>query len=451
MNKTMSDKTFVLLSINYIIGFGFIATIIDIVKLGYLGLLVIFASAFIALVTTLVFARLSNEYKDEYGGSFIYAQKTGFKKFAFFTGWNQWIQIPLFSAAGPLFLERIANVFTDDTTILWIVRLVSVIFFIILILFSTYGFKFSRWAILITATVKWVILLLGIGILGYLTIANNGFANNFAQAKNTKIDTYLIFSNILFFMFAFGGIETIPNIAKDVKTNNIKRLIIIVFLAIFTFYIIGYILFLDTNLVQIDNNFIGIYRVVFGAASIFIFGAYLLTYNIASTLTSANVYSRNIVALAEQGYLPMQLAKTNKNNEYKNAIWFNTILIIIAMILFNILPNLFPKISLFKEVINLGTISFLFQYLIAYITAFILERQNKISRIPIYEKILYVLSSMLIISVILVYELPFIVGAEWTTGNTVSIVSYFIFLLLGVGLYLWTVKRNKKDVNVVTN
>ncbi|QGZ97939.1 amino acid permease [Mycoplasma sp. NEAQ87857] len=443
MHKTMNDKTFVLLSINYIIGFGFIATIIDIVKLGYFGLLIIFASAFIAFVTTLVFARLSNEYKDEYGGSFIYAQKTGYKKFAFFTGWNQWIQVPLFSAAGPLFLERVASVFTSNSTTLWIVRLISVIFFIILILFSTYGFKFSRWAILITASVKWVILILGIGILAYLTIVNNGFKNNFAQAKNSKIDTYLIFSNILFFMFAFGGIETIPNIAKDVKTNNIKKLIIIVFLSIFTFYIIGYVLFLGTDLIKINNNFIGIYRIVFGTASIFIFGTYLLTYNIASTLTSANVYSRIIVALAEEKYLPMQLAKTNKNNEYKNAIWFNTSLIIIAMVLFNILPNIFPQISLFKEVINLGTISFLFQYLLAYITAFILEKQSKIVKIPIYEKILYIFSSLLIISVILIYEFPFLVGVKWATSNTVSIVSYLVFLLLGIGLFWWTLRTKR--------
>ncbi|MBN0919552.1 APC family permease [[Mycoplasma] gypis] len=447
MKKTFNEKTFTLLAINYVIGFGFVATIMDIVKVGYWGLLILFATTLIATATAFAFSRLVNRFPNEVGGSLAYAKKTKKTYLAFFTGFNQYIQAPLFAATGPLFLVKIASNLTENNTTLWSVRGVSIAFFTVLVLISTLKMKLSKWLIFSTAAIKWITLILGFGGLIYLVTQNtNSVSDNFINAS--KVNSYVIFSNIIFFMFAFGGIETVPNIAHDVKFKNFRKVLITSLLVIVGFYTLGYILFLKTDLIALNNGFYSIYKNSMGIFGIVAFSFYLFFYNLSSTLTSSLTYPAALVGLANIGFAPKFLTKTNKYGRHRNAILANALLTIVAMIIFTLLPEILHlNKSIFNDVINMGTIAFLMQYILAFVTLFKLQKMKVIEKIPIWEQILYYLASIIIIVSSLVYLFPFLVGMPWTITNTIVIVSYLGSLLIATIYFLFRRKKNRFNFN----
>ncbi|VEU58247.1 hypothetical protein [Mycoplasmopsis gallinacea] len=73
--KAFSEKNFIFFTINFIVGFGFVSTILTITNLKALGLLTILLTSFITLGIVLVFSRLAAVYSEEYGGSYYYAKR----------------------------------------------------------------------------------------------------------------------------------------------------------------------------------------------------------------------------------------------------------------------------------------------------------------------------------------------------------------------------------------
>ncbi|MCU9934134.1 hypothetical protein NWE61_03020 [Mycoplasmopsis felis] len=124
-NKHFTEKSFTFLTINFIVGLGFLTTITEIFNLGLWGYLVIGLSLLTVCGTALVFSRMGNAFKDHYGGSYSYVRhldKTLFEEelpnfskwerikrklihnFCFYVGWNQFLQSPVLSSISPLFL-----------------------------------------------------------------------------------------------------------------------------------------------------------------------------------------------------------------------------------------------------------------------------------------------------------------------------------------------------------
>lgn len=85
-NQKFSEKQFVFFTLNYIMGFGFITTISSLISLRYFGIIIFALTAIITFAVALVFSRLGNIYKNEYGGSYLYAKKVFKKRFSFFIG-----------------------------------------------------------------------------------------------------------------------------------------------------------------------------------------------------------------------------------------------------------------------------------------------------------------------------------------------------------------------------
>ncbi|RIV16894.1 APC family permease [Mycoplasmopsis gallopavonis] len=438
-----NSRTFTLLAINYVVGFGFVATISKIAKLGIWALAVILPTALIALGVVLVFSRLVNEFPKDQGGSFSYANRVSKGNFAFFVGWNQYIQGPLYAGSGTLFLVKAAQIFTDQTWILNLVRGVSIVFFILLIFISTFGVTLSKKVIFFNMLIKWIVLAIGFGGLVYLAFNQRMLVANFTSKLGTKVDTFLIFSSSLTFMFAFGGIEMLPTLAPNTKFQNFRKILMTAFIFVFTFYLIGYLLFVSTNLIKDDQTaFISIYRLTMGLAGTIIFAVYIITYNIASSLTSTLAYGRTLAALSNAGYLPKFLGLANKENEFKNAIWFNFGLTVISLLIFSLLPLFIPSLNnFFDSVINLGTICFLMQYIMTFISALILEWRKEIKPIFIVEKILYVVVILLVGAIMLVNFFPFLAGSSFKLADTIVLVSYVIANLLGFGFYKFTQRQ----------
>ena len=155
------------------------------------------------------------------------------------------------------------------------------------------------------------------GISLYLSIVQNNFSVNISS--NNKITVYTIFSTILAFMYAFGGFEDVSSMAKDVKFNNFRKILMISFAFIISFYFIFYIIMLGIDNSNI-SNFSQIFSLVFMNTGIIIF-VIGLVFNSVSSKISINISTaRKIVALSDDGYIFSLLSKKNKNGEYKNAI-----------------------------------------------------------------------------------------------------------------------------------
>ncbi|WP_406613776.1 APC family permease [Mycoplasma corogypsi] len=459
--KQFNTKTFMALGINYVIGFGFVTTITQVTSFGWWGLLVFVLVALFTLASAFVFSRLTNEYPNEIGSSFSYANKLKKPAFSFFIGWNQYISGPLLAGSGALFLTSIADVFVKDSVltdsqksiIINVVRVLSILFFVALIFSSTLGLKFSKKLIFFNMAIKWSVLI--IGMVSFVALAEKQglLAKNFADAASKKIDTYIIMQNVLLFSFAFRGMESLPSFSNQVKTKNFKLAMLGIFLFIFTFYLFGYILFASTNLVSAPGSaFLLIYRLTFGLTGVILFAIYLVTYNIASLLTTTLSNARILASLSEERYLPVSLSKLNKKNEYKNAIWFNFGLTILSLLVFTLIPLLTVQsdgknsVNYFNKVVELGTIAFFMQSLGTFVTALVLAYQKRIAPIPWYEQATYYFSIIFILIVTLVNFIPPIGGKNtFTLGDGITLISYAISMIFGFALYLYSWHFKKKE------
>lgn len=446
-NKNFNEKSFTFFTINYIVGFGFLTTIISLVKLNVFGIIVLLTTGIITFGVSLVYSRLTNSFKEDYGGTYSYSKKLNSKFFSFFLGWNQYMQGPILASTAPLFLADAASFLTNDQQIIWIIRLVSIVFFILLVIISTFGLKVNKKIILVSAIIKWIILALGMGISLYLSIVQNNFSSNISS--NNKITAYTIFATILSFMYAFGGFEDVSSMAKDVKFNNFRKILMVSFAAIISFYFIFYIIMLGIDNSNI-SNFSQIYSLVFMNTGIIIFVIGLIFNSISSKISINISTARKIVALSDDGYIFGWLSKKNKNGEYKNAIWFNAIITIISLILFWVVPTFLNLNNFFESVISIGSIAFLLQYIFTFLIALILNFKKKIDRIPLWEIIIYIIASISIFITLLIYIFPFILNEKWTLNNTIVISSYFGFLSIGFIIYI-IVSIRKKIKNNITN
>ncbi|MDE5553155.1 MAG: APC family permease [Malacoplasma sp.] len=442
-NQKFSEKQFVFFILNYIMGFGFIATISSVISTGYFGIIIFVLTSLITLSIALVFSRLGNIYSKEYGGSYLYAKKAFKNNFAFFQGWNQFIQGPILAATSPIFIASAIELITQDFTAILAVRISSIAIFIVLVLISTLGIKLSKKVIFVSSFIKWIILFIGLGIIIYLSFKDLEFTHNFNNVDNVGV--FLIFSNVLSFMYAFGGIEDVSAMIADVKVKNFRKTLMISFAIILSLYFLVFI-FLNgmASLEEVRNsNFAAIFKIVFGFTGVIIFAIGTLFNGIASKISISISSSRKIIPLAQDGYLPSFLYKQNKRGEYKNAILFGAFLTIISMVIFWLLPYLLNLENFFSSVIELGTMAFLIQYLLTLVTAIHLSRKKIISKIPLWEILIYLVGIIIIITTLIIYAVPPITGEKWTIQNTIVLASYVTFI--GVGYLLYAIRKISKN------
>ncbi|MDJ1645898.1 APC family permease [Mycoplasma sp. M5725] len=447
MKKRLNERQFTLLAINYIIGFGFVSTILSVVQIGYWSFVVMFLAALVSLGTMLSASKLVKSYPNEIGGTVAYAEKTGNKELTFFAAMHQYIQVPLFSASGPLFLVSIAEIYTNNSLILWMTRGVSLLIFFVLVLISIRGFNLSKFVILEMSLIKWAVLILGFILVAYYSFSEFKFHDNIMK-YHKSVSAANILNLTLLFTLAFGGIETLPNMTREVKFKNIRKVLLVVFAVIFTIYVLIYFLFLGTNLNEI-KGFVNIYDRFIGPIGVVIFGLYLISYNISSYLTSTNLYSNLVASISHRGFFPETLGKKDNNGEYKNAIIFNTLVILVSMTFFTLLPAFIPQLkNFFNNVIALGITATLVQYLTNFVVCFILEKQRKIPKIHIIEKIFYIVISIVILIIIIATLFPVVFNEPWTVANTVQVVSYFSLILISYTIWISiSIVRKKRNQN----
>ncbi|QJR44126.1 amino acid permease [Mycoplasma miroungirhinis] len=435
MKRKFTEKSFIFYGINFIVGFGFIATIQSVIKNGNYSLLIFVITSFIAAAIMLAFARGTQYFGNQIGGSYAYA-KEAFPKskwFWFLNGWNQFMQAPLFSATSPLFFSTIASLFVNDEKYQILLLIISLIFFVTLTIISSFSLHISKKVILATAIIKWIVFALILGVIVYL-VSTNPTPNLFTKNSSIqKITPFIIINSILSFIYAYGGIEGLAGLSTNVKTKNFKKILFYLFGFVIFIYLVFFLLFSFIPSFQAgQGDYVAIImKNTLGTAGLIIFAIGLLFKQMTSTIFSMVYYSKTIVPLALDNFLPSSFAKVAKNNQHKNAIKFVTIISIFSMIIFTILPKLIGATDSFTTILSAGNLVFFVLYLNTLISILHVSFKRKEFKIPIWEKIFYMIATSLIIVILLISFIPPIINETYEPSQLLVILSYVSFMILG--------------------
>ncbi|MGY6172581.1 APC family permease [Candidatus Mycoplasma pogonae] len=467
-SSKFTKRQFFLFGFNYVVGFGFIATIASVINLSYWGILVFALTALIALGSSLAFAQASHKYNNAFGGTYYYAKKTFGKEGSFFFGFNQIAQIPLFSAVSPLFLSKIlesanpsiiangSSMSEYQLNIMW--QVLSVLIFIILISSVLFGLKTTKFLVFLSAFMKWITIFLGVIFAIIYAIQQNNISQNFSGESlsesflSSPLSSFaIIVSTTISFIYAYGGYESLVTIAPDTKGTKMKRILMIMFGLIVGFYFLFYIIAMFLNLNSFKNNpneklelFLGLFRKTWNVAGIIIFSIGIFFNRVSGSISSVYSYNRYIVPMVEDRFFPSSLNTKNKNGEYSRITILVIFTIITSMILLNIIPRALNINDSFSAVLNSGTIAFLVQY---FGTVLIVMIQNKRGEIQLksYEKIIFVVAMVLIAFILLGYLFSpiMLLIEDAVNGKEVDyrklwqgllpILSYFVVIALGYG------------------
>ncbi|MDW2910794.1 APC family permease [Mesomycoplasma ovipneumoniae] len=445
--NTLTERQFIFYGLNYVVGFGFIATISRVINQGIWGVFVFILTSLITLAVIFAFARAGQKYQNEVGGSYAYAKKTFKNGLVFFSGWNQVARIMLFSATSPLFFSTLLTQFDPDRQ--WVYVSISLVVYIILILAGSFGFKLSKQIILVTAIFKWATLLIGFGLIIYLIIQSNTYGHTFSQIEPFSVTLFA--STILSFIYSYGGFESLATISQSVETKRFKKVIILMFLIVISSYFLFYIIFIGLGKEYLSNfGLEQVYKTLWGTTGVSLFTIGLFFNRMSATMGSVQPYARYIAPLAEDGFLPSIFAKKNKHNEYHHAIYLSVSLAITSSIIFTIIPRIAGVTDTFGTILKAGNISFLIQYFLTLFTVLI-WKWRKSEQIPIWEIVIYIIGMVVILFTLIVSQLPFISSSseEVTFEQFIPLISYVAAILIGYivkFLNSWLKKRKLKKV-----
>ncbi|QJB71452.1 APC family permease [Mycoplasma sp. 1654_15] len=439
----LSERQFLFFGLNYIVGFGFIATISGVILTGSWGMFVFALTSLITLAVLLSFSRAANKYKDLVGSSYAYSKKTFGRSMSFFQGWNQFVQIPLFASTVPLFFSILLTSLDPEREVLY--TIISVVLYILLISISTFGVRLSARFIFASAAIKWLTLAVGFGLIVYLIASSkNSFIENISDVSK-PFSIVILAKTVLNFIYAYGGFEGLAGISKEVKTNRFKKLLVVLFIIIFSAYFIFYLIFLGLSksvLIADGKENFGldlVYKIVWGTTGSILFSIGIFFNRFSATLSSSLYYGRLIAPLAEDGYIPTFLAKKNKNGEYRNAIYTVAVISILSTIIFTIIPKALKVQNSFNSILNSGNSAYLIQYWFTIFTVLVWKWKNA-EKIPLWEVIVYIIALLIIPFVLLFSFFPWIAGEEFSKDSIILIFSYFSVILLGYilwGTYSW--------------
>ncbi|CCP23900.1 APC family permease [Mycoplasmopsis cynos] len=429
-----TEKQFIFYGLNFIVGFGFIATISSVISRGLWGILIFALTAFISMTVMLAFARASQSYGKEVGGTYVYAKKafSDKRKILFLQGWNQFSQVPLFSATTPLFfIDLLKEIDSGNQTIYQICALV---FFVLLNVICSFGIKTSKWFILFTGIIKWLTIGLGLSIVTFYSFSTLSFGANFKNTPN--VDISIIVTSVLSFIYAFAGGEGLAGVSSEVETKRFKKIIMLIFGIVLIFYFTFYIVYLGLDSTVFNEStsisFALIFKVSLGSVGVILFIIGTFFNRVGAGISSIIYYARTVVPLAQDDFIPGIFAKkSKKTGEYRNAILFQSAFSIISMIIFTIIPYFLGIKDQFSAILNAGNIVFLMQYLFTICTLLYLSWKRKEFVIPVWEKIVYICSIILISFIVLTSLIPPIIGTSYTAESALLLPSYMGIMLIG--------------------
>ncbi|UUD35843.1 APC family permease [Mycoplasmopsis citelli] len=482
--KPFTSKQFLSFGINYIAGFGFIATAFSLFSLGPLWILVFAVCSFIALAVMLCFSKMSETSSNRFGGPYIYAtealehKKLSSRMFIFLTGWNNFVGPLLYSAAFPLFLVSVFSSFidTNNPSAKWGLIIGGLAVFILIAFISTLGYQLSKGLVLFFATIKWLIIATAM-VLAIVLIAQSagiGFSENYLLTYNGKpkeITLSKIATITTAFFFSFGGLEDISTMSPEVKTKSFKKILNLTFIGVFIIYAIGLVIFSglpvggngSSEVKQRISSYSDIYKAIGGITALSFFAIGSLSNSIASRISITLANSFKLVPLSEDGYLPKYFLAKNNKNKFSRIIYLTLILTLILMLVIffvSLASGSSDFDSAVSKAASIGGASALFQYFLGFITFFVYYHKGKLKDRSNWKNIISLIIqafSLVFIAIILfLFFFPLDTAIKpgtnqthvilnWGIQNTLNITIYPAILSLGYVLFFIAERSSKKQ------
>lgn len=441
-NNKFSYLQFILFSLNFIVGFGFVATLSRLSNTGPYSILSLAIATVIAFGSILVFSRLSQQFPDAKGGVFGYSQLLNKKHFNFFAGWNQISQIFFSSALAPLFLSKSLKSLdlASGNEFLYIV--LSMALFIVVTLLPILGLRLSKWMVFGFMTVKWLTYAVGILLVFASMVQDLHYSENFSNFTTPNMN--VIAKNAISFLYAYAGFGQLVNSTKDFKFVKVRKSILISLMCIILFY--GLVLILFLGVMNLSGGFLAQWRRHLNLAGAVLFLVGIVSHNISSEISSIFLYTRMLAPFGEVRWLPAVFARVNKYNEY----WVNFLVITFS----SVLSTVIFTIGIFNNDVNNQfdvildgiVFNYLVNYALAFITAIWLHYQKKM-QLPQWERIAYGVILVFMVIVALFAYVPTLSGLAWTRGDSIIILGYVVIIGLGYLIcypyHYWWLNRKK--------
>ncbi len=438
----MNPRQFSFLMFNYVVGFGFVTTIGQVIKLGGWGIFVFFVTAFIAFGVMLIFAHLSQQFPNTHGSSYGYAKMVHKKPLTFLQGWNQYVQGPVISVSTPLFLETILKQTWPEQHIIW--KMLSIAIFIAVVLLSLFEFKNVFKIIKAIALIKWAIIFLAFILTIVVSAHDGGFSSNWIHSE--KATASVVTGSVLSFIFAFGGVEGVAAMSYRVETKSFRKLFFLTFLAILSFYFVCFLAIFGIDMyarnIDLDTRDLikEVYNICFGVTGIILFSIGLIANKSSAIINGAIINAELLVPLSHDGYFPAWIQKQNAKDVNRRAIILSASISLVMMALFQAIEIYVDQDNPFLNIVSIGTICFFVQYFFTAVSLLKLLYLKRIEKLPVWELFVIVAMMLAIAFILLTQMIPPVVGDSFSTSTIIKDVSFFGFM--GIGFTLWGVKAS---------
>lgn len=428
--KKWSFRHFFLFGINFIIGYSFIMGMgSSFAATGSWFLLIIALCGAVAFVTGTAFAKLVKVF-GEFGGAYLYC-KNAFSSFpSFIVGWFQYVQGIFVSV-------------TIITAVIWAFQGISFhgvniyqqyqgliiglcgLLFALTIIVLFFGFTSTKVTLYFLWAIKLFLILFAVGL---SLVHVREYASNITHFYSPHINGYFgIVQSVITFFFAFGGIEGLAATVEDTKGgthNRFMKYVLVLMGFVSFFYALFFIMMLgglggagkygllphsipsptdpngfivvnpDTtsNSVNPINNLIA---VTFGSSVAGILSLVLLlpqcTEKISVRIQNGWVNTRLLVPLARDQYLPKSFAVQNKYGQFKHGFYFDSILTLIAVVIYIIVLFLSPVYkSKLDAMLDVYTLIIFVEYMFTIAALLKMARQpNSQIKCTAWEYIIY--------------------------------------------------------------
>lgn len=298
----------------------------------------LFLIIFFCVPYGMIAAELSTTYPSE-AGLYDWVKKAFGPKWAGRVAWNYWINFPLWIASLATAVTTIIAGLLDFEMAWWVVLLIQLFYIWLVAILGTQRVGESKFIVNLGTIFK-VVLLAGMGILGFAYLRLNGSANpitSFADLLpdlSLNIDSGLPFISII--IFNFLGFEVVGSFVDDMENpkKDIPKALIIGGLLMAIFYILpatGFNIVLGgsdidpEDIIAVLNGILGAVGLTGTALDIAVSVAgcmfiYTFIANIASWSFGVNEVAKYA---ADDGSMPAMFKGTNKQGVASNASIIN--------------------------------------------------------------------------------------------------------------------------------
>lgn len=419
-----------LYGINAVIGSGIFLRQTDIYKsLGAASILVMAGAAIMAIMLALCFAEVSG-YFNKNGGAYQYSKRA----FGDFVGFNVgvlgWIvTMTAWSAMAAGFAKIFISTFPAFTG--WNIP-ISLTLVLMLSLMNIAGIKTSK-IFTLTATVAKLIPIIAFAVCTLFFLQGGIQAGNFTPFLQLAPDTDLfgaVGTTAVAIFYSFIGFETLPIVAGEMRNaeKNVPRAILGSISTVSLLYLLilsGTIAMLGNGLLTTDTPVQDAFTQMIGPI-----GGWIVAGGILVSIAGLNIGESVMVprfgaAIAEDGLIPRQIAKTNKNGAP-----------VLAVIISGTVAALLLLTGTFEELATLSVVFRFFQYIPTALAVLKLRKEDMgkkpVFRVP-FGPVIPVVA--VVISVIML-----------VADNALNIVYGAIGLAISVGLYF--IMHGSKGVSV---